>query len=156
MRTPLILIAPLLLAGCVQGSASYAIDGNDHALTLRAEQEYFWNKQVTLRLVAARLPDCQRQLALGQVPIGDLDVELFANGDNVYTLRAGDRLWQVETRDCAQLAQPAQASGQPLGAFHLDGERKLVFEPAAQAPAEAAPAQPAAAQAATDEAAPAS
>jgi len=131
MRIPLILLAPLLLAGCVDQSASYAIDGNDHALIVRAEQERFWSDQVTLHVIASRLPDCQRQLALGQVPLADLDVELFANGDGVYTLRAGERQWQVETQGCTQVAAPAQAAaGKALGAFRLDDSRKLVFEPA--------------------------
>lgn len=132
MRTSLILLAPLLLAGCVDQSASYAIDGNDHALIVRAEQERFWSDEVTLHVIASRLPDCQRQLALGSVPLGDLDLELFANGDDVYTLRAGERQWQVETRGCTELAAPAQAATtRPLGAFHLDDSKKLVFEPAA-------------------------
>jgi hypothetical protein len=39
MRKGLILLAPLLLAGCVNESASYYIDGNEHALTVRAEQD---------------------------------------------------------------------------------------------------------------------
>lgn len=129
MRPPLILLAPLLLAGCVDQSASYAIDGNDHALIVRAEQERFWSDQVTLHVIASRLPDCQRQLALGKVPLADLDIELFADGDDLYTLRAGEREWQVETQGCTQPAAPAQAAaGQPLGAFRLDDSKKLVFE----------------------------
>jgi hypothetical protein len=132
MRTPLILLAPLLLAGCVDESASYAIDGNDHALIVRAQQDRFWSDQVTLQVIASRMPDCQRQIALGTVPLADLDIALSANGDNVYTLRAGERQWQVETQGCTQLAAPAQAAaGQALGAFRLDDRKKLVFEPAA-------------------------
>lgn len=132
MRTTLILLAPLLLAGCVDQSASYAIDGNDHALIVRAEQQRFWSDEVSLHVIASRLPDCQRQLALGSVPLADLDLELFADGDDVYTLRAGERQWQVETRGCTELAAPAQAaSARPLGAFRLDGSKKLVFEAAA-------------------------
>jgi hypothetical protein len=128
----MIWLAPLLLAGCVNESASYYIDGNEHTLSVRAQQERFWTKQVTLKLVAARLPECQRQLLLGQVPLADLDVELFASGDNVYTLRAGEHVWQVETQGCSQLEPPAQVTGQPLGAFRFDeAGKKLVFEKAA-------------------------
>jgi hypothetical protein len=131
MRKGLILLAPLVLAGCVNESASYYIDGNEHALTVRAEQEYFWSKQVTLRLIASRLPDCQRQVVLGKVPANELDVELFASGDNVYTLRAGEQIWQVDTQACAQLPTPAQAMGTPVGEFRLGAGKKLVFEKAA-------------------------
>jgi hypothetical protein len=130
MRKALILLAPLVLAGCVDESASYSIDGNQDTLTVRAVQDYFWNAQATLRLVAARLPDCQRQLVLGQVPLSGLEVELFASGEHVYTLRAGENIWQLDTGACAQLPTPAQASGTPLGTFRLSAGNKLVFEQA--------------------------
>jgi hypothetical protein len=123
MRKGLILLAPLVLAGCVNESASYYIDGNEHALTVRAQQEYF----------ASRLPDCQRQLVLGKLPVRELEVELFASGDNVYTLRAGEQIWQVDTQACAQLPTPAQAMGTPIGAYRLNPRKELVFEQAAGA-----------------------
>lgn len=139
MRHPSLLaalLAPLLLAGCVNDSASYQIEGNDHALTLRVVQDYFWSKEGTLRLTAARLPDCQRQIPLGEVPLSGLEIELFASGPNVYTLRAGEETWQVETGSCTQLEAPEAdaVTGQALGAFHLDEHGKLVFEAAEAAP----------------------
>ena len=126
----LLLLAPLLLAGCVDDSATYYIDGNEHALTVRAVQNWFWKKDVTLELVAARMPDCQRRIALGELPIGELELELFASGGNEYTLRAGDQAWRVETQNCSELEAPEQVTGQPLGVFHLDDKEKLIFEPA--------------------------
>jgi hypothetical protein len=142
MRPALLLLTPLLLTGCINETATYFIDGNEHAISVRARQDYFWSDEVELRVVAARMPDCQRQLVLGKLPIADLRVELFAGADNAYTLRAGDQLWQVETGGCTQLEAPARAAlGQPQGAFHLDERKKLVFEKAAQPPvAGAAPA----------------
>jgi hypothetical protein len=133
MHKGLVLLAPLVLAGCVNESASYYIDGNEHALTVRAEQEYFWSKQVTLRLIASRLPDCQRQMVLGKIPLSELDVELFASGENVYTLRAGEQIWQIDSQACAQLPTPAQAMGTPVGEFRLGARNKMLFEQAAAA-----------------------
>ena len=127
---PLLLLAPLLLAGCVDSSATYYIDGNQHALTVRAMQEYFWKKEVTLDLLASRMPDCQRRIPLGQLPIADVDIELFASGENTYTLRAGDQAWRVETDRCSELEAPEQVTGQPLGLYHFDENKKLVFEKA--------------------------
>jgi hypothetical protein len=134
MRRTWILLAPLLLAGCIKDSASYYIDGgNEHTLTVRAEQEYFWKDEVTLTLVTARLPDCQRQIALTTLPSSGMDVELFSVGDNVYSLRSGTELWQVETGNCTRLPEPApNALGEPVGVFKMDGE-KMVFEKAAPA-----------------------
>jgi hypothetical protein len=127
-RSPLLLL-PLLLAGCVNETASYAIDGSDHALTVIVTQDYFWSKQAGLRLIASRLPDCQRQFDLGKTPMADLNVELFSTGDNSFLLRAGDEMWQVDTQTCTKLPEPSEnVQAQPIGVFHLDGAKKLVFE----------------------------
>jgi hypothetical protein len=141
-RSKLLLLTPLLLASCVQQSASYYIDGNQHALSLRAEQEYFWNSDVVVKMAAARLPDCQRLFPVGTLPIADFNVELFSGGDNVYSLRAGKQVWRFETQACTQLTEPTQAElGTPLGVFKLDAEKKLVFNKAAGAAPGAAPAE---------------
>jgi hypothetical protein len=132
------LLTPLLLAGCVNESASYAINGSDHALTVIVTQDYFWNKQAGVRLIASRLPECQRQFELGKVPMADLNVELFSTGEDTFLLRAGDAMWQVETQGCTQLPPPSDnVQAQPIGIFHLDGSKKLVFERAAGASASA-------------------
>ena len=127
----LLLLTPLLLAGCVNDSATYYIDGNQHALSVRATQEYFWNKAVTIDLIAMRMPDCQRRISLGTLPVSALELELFASGENEYTLRAGEQAWRVETQGCTEMEAPEQVTGQPLGLFHLDDNKKLVFEAAA-------------------------
>ncbi|MGH8853600.1 MAG: hypothetical protein ACREWI_04895 [Telluria sp.] len=130
MRKPLLLLTPLLLAGCVNDTASYRIDSNDHAITVRVVQDYFWSKDAKLRLTATRLPDCQRLLDLGEVRLKDLEIELFASGPNLYTLRSGEDVWQVETTGCTELEAPAAnaVTGQALGVFYLDETNKLVFE----------------------------
>jgi hypothetical protein len=135
MRKLLLLLAPLLLAGCVDNSATYYIDGNQHALTVRAMQEYFWKKEVTLDLLASRMPDCQRRIPLARLPMPDVEIELFGSGENVYTLRAGEQVWRVETEGCSEMEAPEQVTGEPLGLFHLDEHKKLVFEKAEPEPA---------------------
>jgi hypothetical protein len=144
-RSKLLLLTPLLLAGCVQQSASYYIEGNQHTLSLRAEQEYFWQADVVVKMAAARLPECQRVFPVTTLPIADFNVELFSGGDNVYTLRAGKQVWRFETQTCTQLTEPTQAElGTPLGVFHLDTDQKMVFDKAPAAPAPAPdPAPPA-------------
>ena len=137
-RSLLILATPLLLAGCVNETASYAIDSSDHALIVVVTQDYFWSKQAGLRLIASRLPDCQRQFDLGKTPMADLNVELFSTGEDSYLLRSGDEMWQVDTQNCTQLPPPADnVQAQPIGVFHFDGRKKLVFERAEGAAASA-------------------
>jgi hypothetical protein len=82
-----------------------------------------------VRLVAARLPECQRQFDLGKTSTADLNVELFSTGENTFLLRSGDEMWQVETGGCTKLPPPADnVQAQPIGVFHLDAAKKLVFE----------------------------
>lgn len=135
MRFPTLLLAPLLLTGCMSESTSYVVDGNkDHALIVRIDQDYFWSKRAALRLIVTRMPDCQRQMELGEVRLPGMEIELFDNGNGVYTLRADDEAWQVETAGCSQLPSPdADAvTGQALGVFRIDDSKergkKLVFE----------------------------
>lgn len=146
-KTPLLLI-PLLLAGCVKQSASYYPDQErTRAVTVRAEQEYFWDKNITLTLVVSRLPDCQRAIPMAKVPKDDVAVELFATADNVYTIRSGAQVLQVELQDCTELTAPAQdAMGQAVGVFWLGAADKMSFDPpaadaAAPVQAPAAPGQ---------------
>jgi hypothetical protein len=157
MRRTLILLTALLLAGCVNESASYYVDGKEHSLTLRVQQDYFWQENVTLKMVAARLPDCQRLFTLGEEPPADLAVELFTSGDNTYTIRAGKQVWMIETNNCTQLPETTKpAFGEPLGVFKI-ADDKLVFEPAAAPATNTATPAPAAvaAEAATPAVAPA-
>ncbi|HZV67004.1 MAG TPA: hypothetical protein VFG03_19075 [Telluria sp.] len=147
MRRTLLVLTPLLLAGCVDQSASYAIDGNsDQALTVRAEQEYFWSDDLTLRLIVSRMPDCQRQYSLATLAAAEAEVELYASGDNLFTLRAGKQAWQVDAQTCVQTpAAPQDAPGEKIGSFKI-GDEKMLFEPAPPAAAAVpAPAAPAAA-----------
>ena len=97
---------------------------------MRIDQDYFWSKQASLRLIVSRMPDCQRQMELGEVRLPGLEIELFDNGNGTYTLRADGEAWQVETRGCTQLEAPEAdaVTGQALGVFHLDADKKLVFE----------------------------
>lgn len=131
MRRTWILLAPLVLAGCIKDSASHYINGNEHTLSVRVAQDYFWKDDVGVTLVAARWPDCQRQFDLGTLPETALELELFAAGENVYSFRAGERLWQIETTNCTMLPTPApNVLGEPVGVFTM-GADKFVFEKAA-------------------------
>jgi hypothetical protein len=135
----------LLLAGCVNDSATFYADGTrEHTLTVRRQQEYFWKDDAQYTLMAARLPDCQRAIPLGEMPLEDLEFELFASGDNVWSLRAGKYVWQVETQGCTLLSEGGNttATGAKLGTFVAAAKKTPM-----RFVAEAAPAAPAAAPA---------
>jgi hypothetical protein len=135
MRKTLLLLTPLLLAGCIEQSGSYYVsDTRDHAITVRAEQEYFWNDTVTLKLVVSHYPECQRLMPLSKVNKADVAVELFSNGEGIFTLRSGSDVIQVDTLNCSALATPApDALGEGVGVFSLGATDKMEFNLAAPA-----------------------
>jgi hypothetical protein len=76
-----------------------------------------------------RLPACLRRVELTQMPAEDVEIELLSPGDNVWTLRAGDEMWQVETQTCTQYADVKGNPGELMGVFRQDGN-KFVYEAA--------------------------
>lgn len=137
MRKILTLAPMLLLAGCTNDSATFYVDSTrEHTLTVRRQQEFFWKEDAQYTLMAARLPDCQRAIPLGEMPLEGLDFELFASGDNVWSLRAGKYVWQVETQGCSLVAEGGDtvATGTKLGTFTVGGKKvKMSFDAAAPA-----------------------
>ena len=139
MRKSLIVLMSIMmssmLAGCVDDSASYLIDGRDHVLTVRRQQPYFWKDQVAVTVLAARLPDCQRLHELASVgPAETLRIDVFASDNNTFNVRMGNRLWQLETNSCEGMTElqddPNADVGQAVGSFTVkDG--KMVFTPVA-------------------------
>jgi hypothetical protein len=139
MRKSLFILLPLMLAGCVRQSASYYVnDVKEHSLTVRIEQRYVWEDEVSVVVVASRWPDCVRVIPLTRMPVDEVVLEMFDTGDGVYTFRSGTQLWQVETQGCTQLPTPKpEAMGEALGVFRLGEGDKMDFEaskPAAPAP----------------------
>ena len=137
MRKILIALIPtLLLTACVDDSASYYADGaasGNHTLTVRRAQRVFWRDTASVDLVLARLPECQRRIELAEMPAADVELELFSAGDNIWTLRAGKDVWQVETQSCTLLPEAKGDPGELVGVFRIDGDR-LVFAAAVNTP----------------------
>ena len=144
MRKILIALLPLLLAGCVDDTASYRTDGGNLSITVHRAQEHIWSNDVTVEVVVARQPECQRRVELGVIPAADVEFELLSPGDDQWYLRAGQQLWQFETVNCSQYEEAKGQPGQLLGTYKVEAG-KLMFEPAKQAAAPA-PAQAAEAQ----------
>ena len=143
MRKLLIVMLSVLLSGCVQDFAIYMFDGQDHSLTVRRQQRYFWQDTVEVQLMATNLPQCQRLHTLSLDTVADdVTVDVFSAGDGVWNIRMGDQLWQAETTTCNSLVEmendPKADLGQPVGKFEVVDDQ-LTFTAAPQAGA--APAQ---------------
>ena len=142
------LVAVAALAGCVDDTASYQVEGSqEHALVLMRQQRYFWSDNTDLMLVVARLPDCQRRHNLKPAPLPQTRVVLYEVAPNQFQLQQGDNWYVAETGGCT--LQPLEAApdapGKLLGTFDRKDDR-LRFIPAPPAAAAAA-AEPAAAPA---------
>jgi hypothetical protein len=131
MRKILFFLMPLLLAACVDDSASYYADGpvGNHALTIHRAQKHFWSKDSRVELIMQRLPDCLRRIELTDMPADEVEIELLSGGDNVWTLRAGQEMWQVETQTCTLYTDVKGDGGELMGVFRDDGG-KFVYEAA--------------------------
>jgi len=76
-----------------------------------------------------RLPDCLRRIELTDMPADEVEIELLSGDDNVWTLRAGNEMWQVETQTCTQYPDVKGDGGELMGVFRDDGG-KFVYEAA--------------------------
>ncbi|MDT3736659.1 MAG: hypothetical protein ROZ00_10565 [Denitratisoma sp.] len=145
---PLILALPaaLLLAGCMNESATLSLDGKDHSLTLQAKQPWFWNQRVDLELVMSRLPDCQRRSRLDAAMPAEIALEVFRPeagefAEPILILRQGRRHYALGLANCELQAFKAapQKPGALLGTFRMQGQRlKFSAAPAAVTPPPAA------------------
>jgi hypothetical protein len=138
MRLLPIFLSPLLLAGCYNDSATfYADSSQEHTLTVRRQQDYFWSEEARYTLMASRLPECQRRIPLSEMALEDNTIELFASGGNQWSLRAGKQVWQMETNACSLTGEGGAPVGQKIGVFRADHER-MVFVPVPDAAVPAA------------------
>ncbi len=154
---PLTLVLPLLLAGCVNESATYYLDGRERSLTLQAKQPWFWDQRVDLELVISRLPDCQRRSRLDPAMPAEIALEVFRPeagefAEPILILRQGGRHYALGLPNCELQAfkEVPQKPGALLGTFRVEG-RRLRFNAApppqpAAAPAPAAVTPPSVAQ----------
>lgn len=131
MRKPILptLLLPMLLAGCYNDSATYYADSTrEHTLTVRRQQDHFWSEEGRFILMATRQPDCQRRIDLAELPLEDTTVELFSEGDNRWSLRAGRQVWHVETQSCTLVDEVGPASGTKVGDFRAEIDRITFVE----------------------------
>lgn len=127
----LLLLTPLLLAGCYNDSATfYADSSQEHTLTVRRQQDYFWSGDGRFTLVAMRQPDCLRRYELAELPLEDTTVELYSDGDNRWSLRAAGQVWHVETQTCT-LTAGGSITGEKVGDFRAEIDRIAFAEAAA-------------------------
>jgi len=144
LSTASLLPLTLLLAGCLDGTASLRLGANDHALTLQARQPYFWSQAVELDAVMSRQPDCHRRSRLGGVTLAEVSVDVFRPepeefAEPILILRQGANVYAISTKNCEmqKFKVPPAKPGTKLGSFQREGEKQLKFVAATLPPAPA-------------------
>ena len=125
-----------LLAACENSATSYSIDANREAVILVREQRWFWSGEVEQAVIAARLPECQRRVAIKPGRSDSLKMEVFEAGSQLWALHQGDNWYLASTAKCAvqDWSAPAAPPGALVGTFTLkDGAP--AFVPAQPPPA---------------------
>lgn len=134
-RRATLAMLPLLLAGCVNDTASYLIDGSrEHTIMLHRVQDWFWQDTVALTVAASRMPDCRGGIEIKDVP-RSARIELYQAppeyAEPIYILKIDDQHWAVSTLSCrVQAFEQAPANlGLRLGVFE-EQDGKFAFHPA--------------------------
>lgn len=142
----LLPLLAVLLSACVSDRASYKIDGHNYGLTVIREQRFFWDKQLEMSIVAARLPDCQRRHKLPMTALGDTSIALYQTGSATFVIKLSGAMYLLETTTCEGFQKlselPPNGLGDYLGDFKEDKEGKYRFVEAPPAPAPVVPAAP--------------
>ncbi|QID17025.1 hypothetical protein G3580_04830 [Nitrogeniibacter mangrovi] len=122
----------VLLTGCENSGTAYMIDGKDHALILVREQRWFWSDKIDQAVVASRLPDCQRRVAIWPGNASGPPMDIYEAGYRLWALHQGTRWYLASTDKC--LVQdwkdpPASPPGPQVGTF-LMRDGTMTFAPA--------------------------
>lgn len=111
-----------LLAACENSATAYSIEGSQHALILIREQSYFWDSEIKQAIVASRLPQCQKRVAIHPGGKELVEMSIYEAGERLWALQQGNRWYLAGTERCLvqDWDKPADAPLGPLvGSFRL-------------------------------------
>ncbi|MEC5397766.1 hypothetical protein [Uliginosibacterium sp. H1] len=127
MRRALIVLAAVLLSGCVNEGASYMVaDDPHHSISLLREQRWVWDDKIEQHVVVARYPECQSRYDIAGGVKGNVQIELFEARPMLYVLHQGRDWYALGTEECKLQrfdAPPDAANLRALGSFRYQGEQ---------------------------------
>ena len=122
-----------LLAGCVQDTASYQIDGDrNHSIIVMRSQKWFWGSEVDVAVTAARQPDCLGGL---DVKGASRETELVLHrapedyAEPIFILAVGNDRYAISTLSCRvqKFAEAPADMGPEIGRYkEVDGKFSYV------------------------------
>lgn len=132
---PAIIAASLILAGCVNDTASYRSEAEDElSVVLARRQDWFWQDTGRLAVTVSHLPQCQGGLEIKDVPLS-ADYALYAAPpeypEPILILEIDDRHFALGTDSCRvqEFDETPPELGRRLGAF-AEKDGKFSFQPA--------------------------
>lgn len=130
-----LLAASLLLAGCVNDTASYRIDDSrDHTIMLHRIQEWLWQDTIKLTIAANRMPECRGGIDVRGVPLRARP-ELYEAPpqypEPIYILKIDARHFAISTESCRvqEFSETPPDLGRKLGTF-AETNGRFAFQPA--------------------------
>lgn len=122
----------MLLAGCVNDTASYLVDGSkEHTIMLHRVQQWLWQDTVALTIATSRMPECRGGIDIEDVP-RNARPELYQAppeyAEPIYILKIGDRHYAISTLSCRvqEFEQAPENLGTKLGVF-AEQDGKFAF-----------------------------
>ncbi len=130
-----LIALPLLLAGCVNDTASYRIDDNqEHTIMLHRVQEWLWQDTLKLTITANRMPECRGGIDVRGVRLRARP-ELYEAppqyAEPIYILKIDTRHFAISTQSCRvqEFDETPPELGHKLGTF-AEKDGRFVFQPA--------------------------
>lgn len=130
-----LLAASLLLAGCVNDTASYRSEAEEAlSVVLARRQDWFWQDTGRLAVTVSRLPQCQGGLEIKDVPMS-ADYALYTAPpeypEPLLILEIDDRHFALGTESCRvqEFDETPPDLGRRLGTF-AEKDGKFSFQPA--------------------------
>jgi hypothetical protein len=126
-----------LLAGCVQDTASYQIDGDrNHSIIVMRSQKWFWGSEVDVAVTAARQPECLGGL---DVKGASRETELVLHRapddypEPIYILEVAGVYYAVSTQSCrVQQFKETPADPGPVIGRYKEAEGTFQYLPEGQ------------------------
>lgn len=129
-----LLASSLLLAGCVNDTASYRSEAEGElSVVLARRQDWFWQDSGRLVVTVSRLPQCQGGLEIKGVPLST-DYLLYAAPpeypEPLLILEIEDRHFAIGTESCRvqEFDETPPDLGRRLGVF-AEKDGRLRFQP---------------------------
>ena len=131
-RLAYLALPALLLSGCfLQDTASYPLDGRDHAITVKRTQRWPWDSTLVVEVIVRRQSECTAGGSFEDVTHDAKLLVYRAAEDQHLLVKTGKRYFNVDTYNCRvdRMKEAPEERGDKLGTF-MEKDDTFQFVPA--------------------------